>query len=129
MKETPDGAIAFVKHWISAFNFAVNEGTAKEFEVLNDPDCGGCKSYQDEIARLNRGGAEVRDFEWTGRKSHLTDDRKLEVSVESSAYEVRDSQTDEWSKVKGARYRLGFDLSWTEDRWVVHQLYIPEETS
>jgi len=126
-EETPDGAVSYVKHWIETFNFAVNEGAFDAFKSLNEAGCEGCKSYEDEIARLNRNDAEVRGFKWTGGRTSVAEDRKLEVVIRSSDYEVRDSEADEWATVEGATQQLGFELQWTNGRWKVHQLYIPEE--
>ena len=125
-KETPDGAIAFVAHWIATFNFAVNAGAVEGFKTLNEPGCEGCKSYEDEIVRLNRNDAEVRHFKWIGGKASLTEERQLEVAIRSSDYQVRDSETDDWATVKGARQQLGFELIWSDGHWKVHQLYLPE---
>jgi len=125
-EETPDGAIAFVAHWIATFNFAVNVGAVEGFKALNEPGCEGCKSYENEIVRLNRNGAEVRDFKWIGGKTSLTEERRLEVAIKSSDYQVRDSEADDWATVKGARQQLGFELMWSDGRWKVHQLYLPE---
>ena len=124
--ETPDGAIAFVAHWIETLNFATNTGQIDEFKALNDSTCTGCESYEDEIVRLNGNGAQVRNFKWTGGKSFLTENRQLEVSIESRDYQVRDDGSDKWSTVKGAQQELGFTLKWS-DHWQVRQLYIPED--
>ena len=125
-KETPDGAIAFVNHWINVLNFAVNTGAVEKIRDLNDPKCKGCRSYEDQVKMSNRGGAEVRDFKWTGGKSSLSEERRLEATIRADDYQVRDSPRDEWSNVRGSTFRLGFELKWTNGRWVVGEMYVPE---
>ena len=124
-KETPDGAIAFVAHWIATFNFAVNTGAIDPFIALNRPTCGGCKSYEDQIIKSNRDSAEVRNFEWVGGKSNLREDRTLEATIRARNYEVRDSAVEKWAKVRGSTFKLGFGLSWDDERWQVDELYVP----
>jgi hypothetical protein len=125
-KETPDGAIAFVAHWIETFNFAVNTGAIDPFIALNRPTCGGCKSYEDQIIKSNRDSAEVRSFKWVGGKSNLREDRTLEATIRARDYEVRDSAAEKWAQVRGSTFKLGFDLSWGDERWQVDELYVPD---
>lgn len=125
--DTPDAAIAFAAHWIDTFNFAVNSGQLDAFAALNEPGCKGCQSYEEEIVRLNNGSAEVRGFAWTGGKTSLNGKREVEVAIRSKEYEVRDSATDKWSRVRAAKYQLGLELRWSDGQWAVRELYIPKE--
>jgi hypothetical protein len=125
-RESPDAAIAFVKHWIEVFNFAVNTGAAEPFIALNKSTCAGCKSYEDQIRESNRDSAEVRNFEWTGGKSTLREDRTFEATIEASDYEVRDSASEKWANVRGSTFKLGFELKWSDGQWQVVELYVPD---
>ena len=124
--ETPNGAIAFIRHWIDVFSFAVGTGAIDAFEALNIASCGGCKSYEDQIRKSNENSAEIREFKWTGGKSVLRDDRTLEATIRSSDYKVRDSTTQEWSTVRGSTFKLGFELRWVDGKWQVDELYVPD---
>ncbi|WP_332662819.1 DUF6318 family protein, partial [Aeromicrobium sp.] len=44
-EDTPEGAAAFVKHYIDVFNYASNTGDVEELSRLSSPDCKGCQSY------------------------------------------------------------------------------------
>jgi hypothetical protein len=125
-EETPKGAVAFVNHWVDVFNYATNTGQVGAFRSLNDRNCKSCRSYEREIARLNSDGAEVRNFRWTAGRAVLTEDRRLETSIRTHTYEVRDSADDKWSTVKGSSQELGFQLDWKSKNWTVGELYIPE---
>ena len=125
-KETPDGSIAFVAHWIDVFNFSANSGDLTALRELNGPDCEGCEIYDDIVADANRGSAEVRGFRWSPGKAHLSKEQQLVVTIRSSPYKVRESASDEWSEIRGDSYQLGFDLEWSDGRWHVAELYQPE---
>lgn len=127
-QETPEAAIAYVKHWIEVFSFAVNTGAIDEFEALNDPKCEGCKSYRRQITDSNEGAAEVRNFRWAGGKATFSEDLKLEATIQSDDYQVRDSDSDDWSVVRGSTFELGFQLEWNDGRWLVRELYVPQES-
>ena len=124
--ETPNGAIAFVAHWIDVFNFSVSTGDLTSLRDLTGPTCEGCDIYEDIVADANRGAAEVRGFRWSPGKAHLSDERQLEVMVKSKPYEIRESASGKWSNVRGNSYRLGFDLEWAKGRWQVGKLYQPK---
>ena len=126
-KETPDGAIAFVAHWIDVFNFSASTGDLMALRELNGPACKGCDIYEGIVSKANSGAAEVRGFRWSPGEAHLSDERQLEVSVTSRPYEIRESANGGWSKVPGDSYRLGFDLEWTSGHWQVGELYQPED--
>ena len=125
-EETPDGAIAFVAHWIETFNFAVNTGAIDTFIALNRPTCGGCKSYENQIIKSNKDSAAVRNFRWVGGESSLREDRTLEATIRARDYEVRDSAVEEWARVRGSAFKLGFELRWDDERWQVDELYVPD---
>jgi hypothetical protein len=99
--ETPDGAIAFVAHWIDVFNFSVSTGELTALRELNGPACKGCDIYEGIVAKANSGAAEVRGFRWSPGKAHLSNERQLEVIVTSRPYEIRESANGGWSKVPG----------------------------
>ena len=126
-KETPDGAIAFVAHWIDVFNFSVSSGDLSALRDLNGSKCEGCDIYENLVAEANKGASEVRGFRWTPGKAHLSTERQLEVTVRSRPYEIRKSAGGDWSNVRGDAYRLGFDLAWANGHWQVEELFQPKD--
>jgi hypothetical protein len=44
-EDSPEGAAAFVKHYIDVFNYAASTGDVDELSRLSSPDCEGCQSY------------------------------------------------------------------------------------
>jgi hypothetical protein len=44
-EDSPEGAAAFVKHYVDVFNYAAATGDVEELARLSAPDCEGCQSY------------------------------------------------------------------------------------
>lgn len=55
-EDSPEGAAAFVRHWVGVFNLAARTGRTDELERLGT-NCTGCNSYISSIGSL---GADKR---------------------------------------------------------------------
>lgn len=44
-EDSPEGAAAFVKHWVDVFNYAAATGDVDELSRLSSPECKGCQNY------------------------------------------------------------------------------------
>ena len=63
-ENTPEGAAAFVKHYIDVFNYASNTGNTTELRKLTAPSCSGCHSYIDLYEKTYKAGGYFKDSDW-----------------------------------------------------------------
>src|SRR4051794_19930833 len=63
-ENTPEGAAAFVKHYIDVFNYASNTGDVAELSRLSDPKCGGCQNYIKLYRHTYEAGGYFKDSDW-----------------------------------------------------------------
>jgi hypothetical protein len=69
-KDTPEGAAAFVRHYIDVFNYAAKTGNTRQLRSLSD-SCGPCESYARQFEdTYKRGDYFSRDL-WATKKLHL----------------------------------------------------------
>ncbi len=64
-EDTPEGAAAFVKHYIDVFNYASNTGDVEELSRLSSPDCEGCQSYIKLYRDTYKAGGYFKGSDWT----------------------------------------------------------------
>lgn len=64
-QDTPEGAAAFVKHYIDVFNYAASTGDVEELSRLSSPDCEGCQSYIKLYRDTYKAGGYFRDKAWS----------------------------------------------------------------
>ena len=123
------GQIAFVRHVVSMLNFAVGSGSADELEELFDPACEACEKYVARVRSDNAENGDVEGFNWSVSKGRVLDGDLVEVSIEADPYEKKDPQTGDSTHVRAATYQLGFKLESRHDRWIVSDLYVPEDAN
>jgi hypothetical protein len=63
-EDTPEGAAAFVKHYIDVFNYAASTGDVEELSRLSSPDCEGCQSYIKLYRDTYKAGGYFKDEGW-----------------------------------------------------------------
>lgn len=63
-ENSPEGAAAFVKHYIDVFNYASNTGDVTELSRLSSPKCDGCQSYIKEFESLRTAGKLIDGPLW-----------------------------------------------------------------
>ncbi|MCL8251022.1 DUF6318 family protein [Aeromicrobium fastidiosum] len=64
-EDSPEGAAAFVKHYVDVFNYAAATGDVDELSRLSSPDCEGCQSYIDLYRDTYEAGGYFRGGDWT----------------------------------------------------------------
>lgn len=67
-ENSPEGASAFVAHYIEVLNHASRTGDVAELSRLSDPDCSGCKKYIDLYRDTYAKGGSFSGGEWTPGK-------------------------------------------------------------
>ena len=63
-EDTPEGAAAFVKHYIDVFNYAASTGDVEELTRLSSPDCEGCQSYIKLYRDTYKAGGYFKGSDW-----------------------------------------------------------------
>lgn len=63
-EDTPEGAAAFVKHYVDVFNYAAATGDVEELSRLSSPDCGGCQSYITLYRDTYKAGGYFKGGDW-----------------------------------------------------------------
>jgi hypothetical protein len=113
-EDTPEGAAAFVKHYIDVFNYASNTGDVEELSRLSSPACKGCQSYIKLYRDTYKAGGYFNDDGWKpirSRSAPATSGYTVGVVVNAPETEYK---TDRNSSVKvgeGGRYDLVFAIS------------------
>ena len=85
-EDTPEGAAAFVKHYIDVFNYASNTGDVEELSRLSSPDCEGCQSYIKLYRDTYKAGGYFKDFglDVSDVRVEIADERDRRVSRSTS---------------------------------------------
>jgi hypothetical protein len=63
-EDSPEGAAAFVKHYVDVFNYAAATGDVDELSKLSSPDCEGCQSYIDLYRETYEAGGYFKGSDW-----------------------------------------------------------------
>jgi hypothetical protein len=63
-EDSPEGAAAFVKHYVDVFNYAAATGDVDELSELSSPDCEGCQKYIDLYRDTYEAGGYFRGGDW-----------------------------------------------------------------
>src|SRR5215207_5804042 len=62
-ENTPEGAAAFVKHYIDVFNYASNTGDVRELRRLS-PSCEACEKYAAKFESIYQQGDKISAHLW-----------------------------------------------------------------
>jgi hypothetical protein len=63
-EDSPEGAAAFVKHYVDVFNYAAATGDVKELSRLSAPECVGCQKYIDLYRDTYEAGGNFKGGDW-----------------------------------------------------------------
>lgn len=64
-EDSPEGAAAFVTHWVAVFNYAAATGDVNELSNLSSPGCEGCQRYIDLLRTTYEAGGYYQGGEWS----------------------------------------------------------------
>ncbi|MGJ9423456.1 DUF6318 family protein [Aeromicrobium sp. CF3.5] len=100
-EDTPEGAAAFVTHWVDNLNFAARTGDVEGLTAVSSTNCGGCSSYADQLAADVDGGRPTEKF-WTLKTVRVGTSREpLTAEVTAAVLEGSGSRN----------YRFNFQLT------------------
>ena len=63
-EDSPEGAAAFVKHYVDVFNYAAATGDVDELRRLSAPGCEGCERYISLYEDTYKDGGYFRGGDW-----------------------------------------------------------------
>ena len=63
--DTPEGAAAFVSHYIEVLNFAARTGDVSPLAALSSPRCDGCREYIGLYKDVYAAGGKFEGGEWS----------------------------------------------------------------
>jgi hypothetical protein len=63
-QDSPEGAAAFVKHYVDVFNYAASTGDVDELSRLSAATCEGCQSYITLYRKTYDAGGYFKGGEW-----------------------------------------------------------------
>ena len=98
-EDSPEGAAAFVTHWVAVFNYASLSGDIDSLSVLSASGCEGCSHYLQLIRSTYEAGGYFKGGEWKLddiQVNEARDVRFVEVDVSWGKSRFRKSkQSDE----------------------------------
>lgn len=63
-EDSPEGAAAFVNHYVDVFNYAAATGDVAELSRLSSPDCTGCQKYISLYRDTYAAGGYFKGGDW-----------------------------------------------------------------
>src|SRR5690349_8067777 len=70
-EDTPEGAAAFVKHYIDVFNYAARTGDVEELSRLSSPECKPCTRYAAKFEAIYAKGDRISVRLWDLHNNEL----------------------------------------------------------
>jgi len=124
-EDTPEGAAAFVKHYIDVFNYAASTGDVEELSRLSSPDCEGCQRYIKLYRDTYKGGGYFKDDGWALgdlrlRKGDATTYVTTVASTEPGPY--RESKDEPERNSSGQDNKVSFAVERRQSDWQMTQM-------
>ena len=113
-ENSPEGAAAFVKHYIDVFNYASNTGDVTELSRLSSPKCDGCQRYIKLFRDTYAAGGYFKDSGWKIVDSKVESDTSafsITTSIRAPETEYRMKSDGEVKVGEAGHYDLAFELS------------------
>lgn len=64
-ERTPEGAVAFAKHWTATFSEAFQTGDTTNLSALSAPECETCRTFIDLIDSVYGDGGSISGESWS----------------------------------------------------------------
>lgn len=115
------GAVAFVKHWLTAFNQAAKSGETESLRSLSAEGCGTCANFAALIEELYGSGGRLESDGWRVSEVAVAEGlpasrASVSVRIEQSAERIH--RRDEPVEVHPAgRATYTAELTWRQGRW------------
>ncbi|AXT85390.1 hypothetical protein C6I20_09460 [Aeromicrobium sp. A1-2] len=123
--DSPEGAAAFVKHYIDVFNYAAATGDVDELSRLSDPDCEGCQRYITLYRDTYEAGGYFKGGEWNLselRMRYRLPQTLATTTVTTDESRYRDTGSSEEKIDPPDKAKVSFGLSRDDNLWSILQL-------
>jgi hypothetical protein len=124
-EDTPEGAAAFVKHYIDVFNYASNTGDVKELSKLSSDTCTTCQNYVSLYRETYRDGGYFKDSDWSiGELDLEVSDQETVIFTDVTSPAGTYRPTDGPTEVPGTpeRFKAVIVVKYLENVWQVVEL-------
>jgi len=125
---SPEGAAAFVTHYVAVIDHASKTGDVDELGRLSDPECGGCNDYIAFYERVYAEGGWLRNRNWTAGETDLWFSSKpgaevrARTSLRVTRGEVKTGADATASTAPASSEVVTLGLRFESGSWVVSQL-------
>lgn len=126
-ERTPEGAVAFAKHWTATFSEAFQTGETTALNDISADQCEGCNFFVGLIREVYDGGGSIDGDAWqlvnAGWSSPSGKDSILAVTgtMRIPAQTIRRSG-EEPAEAEPLTERYIFTVSWSGGRWQTLEL-------
>ncbi|MRK01453.1 hypothetical protein GEV27_07945 [Aeromicrobium sp. S22] len=124
-QDSPEGAAAFVKHYVDVFNYAAATGDVEELTRLSAPTCEGCQSYISLYRDTYAAGGYFKGADWTIGDLRLQEERSVTYAttlVKADPGPYRESSKEPEQVSSGKDNQVSFALQRSATAWQVTQI-------
>ena len=128
-EDSPEGAAAFVDHYIEVLNHASATGDVHELSRLSDPDCDGCQSYIQLYRDTYANGGFFKGGEWEIGELRLVPNGPqtlVTTNVRTAATKYRETSNSREQSGPAETNKISFAVSGTPSRRQISQLALGE---
>lgn len=126
-EDSPEGASAFVAHYVDVFNYAAATGDVDELSRLSSPDCDGCQRYIDLYRDTYAAGGYFKGGDWKIGELKVSSENEatyLTTSVLVDRGTYRDDRKSPEQEDPGERTTVSFAAKSVNGSWNLSQLGI-----
>ncbi|MCW2748666.1 MAG: hypothetical protein JWP10_1808 [Nocardioidaceae bacterium] len=123
--DTPEGAIAFVEHYVELLNYASDTGDVTALRAASDPTCKGCNSYIKLYEETYANGGYFRDPGW--KVSEISSDvldgaRVIFLDIDAPGGSQRQTTTAPVEATMDRNYKLASQVIRSGSGWSISYL-------
>lgn len=126
-ENTPEGAAAFVHHYIDVSNYAASTGDVNELSRLSDSTCSGCQKYIELYRDTYAAGGYFKGGDWAPGEMHLEfgePETYATTTVTSSPGRFRSSNDAPEETSEADSTPLTYGVFRSGDEWRTSQLVL-----
>ncbi|WP_268878828.1 DUF6318 family protein [Aeromicrobium yanjiei] len=124
-QDSPEGAAAFVKHYVDVFNYAAATGDVEELTRLSAPTCEGCQSYISLITKTYGDGGYFKGGKWALSEIEVeqsSSTRRVFAHLDAPAGTQRVDEVSEPGPTSPENAELAFIVTSTQGENLVSKL-------
>lgn len=125
-EKSPDGAVAFVEHWMSLFNTAETTGDVEPMLNASTATCETCNNFAAETRRVYDAGGRMSSDGWkilqTADPVKTRHGLSVAVQVKQTPQRVQEDADSEVRTNPGVEVSLAAYLVWRQGQWRMQKL-------